>query len=242
MSADTPSCDAENKRRLLQRTSSKSQRTRERILQMSLALLNELGEQRVSTNHIAEALKISPGNLYYHFPNKAAILQLLFERYHADIMACMALPDRPVVVMDKLDYFRKLAHALSKYRFVHRSFSHLLDTYPGLLAIQRPFVQQVIQQGIVVYQQFVQAGLMQATPAELEALVINIWIVLTNWANYLDLICPPDKAQSGQLDDDHWIRQGLRQMIMLEKPYATADAHLIYEKLLNEYEQRTLST
>ena len=42
-----------------------------------------------------------------------------------------------------------------------------------------------MQQGQRIYQAFVDAGLMKMTPSEIEALIINLWIVLTNWTNFL---------------------------------------------------------
>ena len=37
-----------------------------------------------------------------------------------------------------------------------------------------------MQQGQKIYKGFVNAGLMEMTDSEIEALIINLWIVLTN--------------------------------------------------------------
>ena len=47
--------------------------TKSRILDAALALFNEQGTANVTTNHISEALGMSPGNLYYHYRNKSAL-------------------------------------------------------------------------------------------------------------------------------------------------------------------------
>ena len=64
----------------------KSNKTKDRILQISLQLFNERGERLVTTNHIAAELGISPGNLYYHFRNKQEIIKQLAQQYQVIIL------------------------------------------------------------------------------------------------------------------------------------------------------------
>ena len=65
----------------------KPNKTKDRILQISLQLFNERGERLVTTNHIAAELGISTGNLYYHFRNKQEIIKELAQQYQADAHA-----------------------------------------------------------------------------------------------------------------------------------------------------------
>jgi AcrR family transcriptional regulator len=54
--------------------------TKNRIADTALCLFNQVGTDGVSTNHIAAAMEISPGNLYYHYANKDEILLVLLDR------------------------------------------------------------------------------------------------------------------------------------------------------------------
>ena len=55
-------------------------KTKDKITNKALELFNEFGTNAVSTNHIAKALEMSPGNLYYHFKNKKEIIQELLKK------------------------------------------------------------------------------------------------------------------------------------------------------------------
>ena len=67
--------------------------TRERILETSHAMFNARGEPNVTTNHIADELEISPGNLYYHFRNKEDIVEQVFARFEARMDSTLGVPD-----------------------------------------------------------------------------------------------------------------------------------------------------
>lgn len=69
-------------------------RTVDAILDATLALLDRDGERRTTTNRIAAAAGISPGNLYYHFRHREAIVLALFDRLVQALAARRAGIDR----------------------------------------------------------------------------------------------------------------------------------------------------
>lgn len=208
----------------------KPNKTKDRILQISLQLFNECGERSVTTNHIAAELGISPGNLYYHFRNKQEIIKELAQQYQAETLEMLALPvDRPLNANDKISYFQVLSNQLWAYRFIHRDVYHLVENNEDFRKIYPRFAGQVMQQGQKIYRAFVDAGLMKMTDSEIEALIINLWIVLTNWTNFLYM--------SGHISDnthleEKWVWQALRQMVFLEGPYLMGESRQTYEQLL----------
>ena len=208
----------------------KPNKTKDRILQMSLQLFNERGERSITTNHIAAELGISPGNLYYHFRNKQEIIKELAQQYQAETLEMLALPeDRPLNANDKISYFQVLSNQLWAYRFIHRDVYHLVESNEDFRKIYPRFAGRVMQQGQKIYRAFVDAGLMKMTDSEIEALIINLWIVLTNWTNFLYM--------SGHINDNNrleekWVWQSLRQMVFLEGPYLMGESRETYEQLI----------
>ena len=109
--------------------------TRDRILDGALALFNERGTAAVSTNHIAAAIHISPGNLYYHFRDKEDIISALFERLFVAWDETFQLPADRVPELTDIDAMIASNYQLIwDYRFAYREMAALLRNDPDLHA------------------------------------------------------------------------------------------------------------
>ena len=197
--------------------------TKERILATSLELFNRLGERNVTTNHIAEALGISPGNLYYHFRNKADIVFALFERYQATVEAFLQVPaDRPLTWQDKVGYFESILQSMWGARFLHRDMAHLLNQDERLRQRYGDFVRISLQQGLRVYEGLRGAGLVELSDEQLRALLVNTWVLAASWAGFVHSLVPQQRRDE-ELDRT-LLRQGIYQMVCLEAPYLRGEA------------------
>lgn len=106
--------------------------TKEKILAAALKLFNAGDTQKATTNHIAKAAGISPGNLYYHFRNKEAIIRELYARMTAEIgFEAKALPES---MCEMRRYCTFVADVWWKYRFFRRELLFLMQRDPELEA------------------------------------------------------------------------------------------------------------
>ena len=212
-------------------------KTRERIVRTSLELFNAQGERAVSTNHIAAHLGISPGNLYYHFRNKQAIIAELFCQYEAQVDAFLRRPGaRALTIDDKTFYLEAVLAAMWHYRFLHRDLEHLLDSDPALAERYRLFAKRCLVGARDIYQGFVDAGILLMDPAQIEALTLNAWIIMTSWVRFL---CTA-RSNPGDLSEE-MLRRGIYQVLALEGGYIAPEARdaveALYRKLHVPLEQ-----
>lgn len=203
-------------------------KTRERIVEASLELFNTQGERSVTTNHIAAHLGMSPGNLYYHFRNKQAIIAELFAQYEGRVDAFLRLPaGRALTVADKTFYLQALLAAMWHYRFLHRDLEHLLEADEALAERYRGFARRCLQAATDIYRGFASAGILRMDEQQIEALTLNSWIILTSWVRFLCTI----RTASGDLSEE-LMRRGVYQILALESAHVTESAREAVQTLL----------
>ncbi len=194
-------------------------KTRDRILAAALELFNQQGERKVTTNHIAAHLGMSPGNLYYHFKNKQEIIFELFLSYELYVDTNLQVPtNRQLTVEDKLNYLQKVFQGLWEFRFIHRDMEHLLLSEEQLHSRYREFFRRCQKNTKEIYLGLREAGIIEITNQNLEGLALNTWIVVTSWFSFLQCNLLLDPNENITLD---MLKGGIYQIFQLEHPYLT---------------------
>lgn len=159
-----------------------------RILDTALALFNQRGTANVTTNHIAEAMGISPGNLYYHYGNKSEIVRGLFARILAAWEANYALPPNKPPTFRTMDAMAAGNFEIQwAHRFFFRDLTMLLAADPQLAADYRKNRETGMANTLALLRHFISAGLMQpADKRTLEDLTQLLWLVGDFWLVFRD--------------------------------------------------------
>jgi len=195
----------------------KSRVTRARILDAAQDVFNERGTAAISTNHIAAAAGLSPGNLYYHFADKQEIIRGLHTRYAA------AHEDRwhpdPHGQVSLTTLRRNLADGAAlawRYRFLHREILALLRADPLLRTDYRAVYQRRLREWVDFAQQCVEQGLVRVPrpPATLRQVSTAVWLVAENWLAFLDLVGDPS--------DPRQVAEGADLVLAVLDRYLTA--------------------
>ena len=189
-----------------------ARQTRQRILDASLAMFNAQGEPNVTTNHIADELEISPGNLYYHFRNKDDIIEQLFAVYEQRMDAALSSPSgRLPGLEDVWLQLHLVFECIWDYRFLYRDLVDILSRNRRLRLRFARILKRADEQAHTVMRGLVQAGVMRASAAELDAAATNVLVIATFWMNYA--------AARGDKDEQASIRDGIVQVMMLIAPF-----------------------
>ena len=166
-------------------------KTRDKIIDTAIALFNEQGTRAVSTNHIASAVGISPGNLYYHFRNKEDIIRAIFEQmdaYGFEQYQFILNKYQPGTIEAMEQTFAMIQEYNWRYRFFKRELSALIMNDPLLKerfqttnSQMQDMIRYTIDCGVDT------GSIKPMTTAEKEHLVDAIWLVALFWLNYLEI-------------------------------------------------------
>jgi len=197
--------------------------TRALIVETARMLFNEHGATTITTNHIARAAAISPGNLYYHFRNKEEIIRILFRDISESFDALWKGMDTIPSISELALILKKTYRLYYDYRFFYMEIATLIaaddvlksdyqETRKKRFSQQRDFFSSMSSLGIV-------KGL--ESDQDIQSALTISWIISDFWITYLFLSDTPVSPET--------LQSSLEMVFFLLKPY-------ISEPFLNEFQ------
>ena len=185
-------------------------RTAERILEVTLDLFNRFGEPNVSTTAISAELGISPGNLYYHYPAKDALINTLFDQYEEALNGLLQASDSVHNVEDAWFFLHTLFELIWEYRFLYRDLNDLLSKNRRLETHFQTVLQHKTASVRTLLDGMQRAGSLQIDTREIEPTATSMVVVLTYWLSFEYVRDPrralePESAQAALLRGAHHV-------------------------------------
>ncbi|MDG1825390.1 MAG: TetR/AcrR family transcriptional regulator [Henriciella sp.] len=188
-------------------------KTRDRILDVSLSLFNEEGEAAQTAVDIANALDMSPGNLYYHFKGKEPIIEALFDRFEEEMQIILGgSPSAVTSIEDNWVFVYIVLEEIYDFRFFYRNIGDMMERYPAMasrfrriLAMKRKAINEVLGS-------LEKRDLVHVDKRLRDHLVKQMVATLTFWLSH-------DLLEGEQRDGPRLIHDTVLQFMLLVVPY-----------------------
>ena len=195
----------------------KKAKNRDRILVASVDLFNQSGVVAVTTNHIADHLSISPGNLYFHFRNKEEIICELFDQMTRETYE--AWKPTSGAYAFPLELVERSFEVYWTYRFLHREMYHLRRKDPTLSRKWKSHLaksQRILQ---AHYSYWVKNGIMRKVNDPKEMRMISDLVMITS-SSFLQFFESAEKPAGKRT-----LRDGSNHLLRLLLPYHSDPQH-----------------
>lgn len=195
-------------------------KTSDRVLDAAVRLFNRRGTKAVTTNHIAEAAGISPGNLYYHFRNKEEIIRAIFQGM-VRRMEGGGPHGSGGYVRPSLEHLEGLFSELLSlhwdYRFFFLELGPLIGRDARLKVMFQGLQRRRLGEISASIRDFIEMGIARPMdPDTVEFLATGIWMISAFWHSFLS-------AWGGRVTPVRSAR-GVWLMRNLLKPYLNESA------------------
>lgn len=189
-------------------------KTKDRIIHIARDLFNREGVAQISTNHIAEAVGISPGNLYYHFRNKEDIIRAICNQLFTQTGEMFQPPtDRSPTLEDVQMWVRANFEVTWEYAFVYRELPALIQQDMELATLYRTTRERGYTgfRHLIVLLQETHVLTQNMDDTTIQHLADLFWLITESWLTALEL--------QGLAPTEDNKQRGMALMLLILQPY-----------------------
>ena len=200
--------------------------TRQKILKTALKLLNEHGVNQVSAKTIAARMKISDGNLRYHFRTKEDILYALYLDLVKQLNQAFDQHQRNLATLSSM--YRALVYTFNQfaaYRFLLLDFTEIMRQYSSIRNHYQTLYRLRQQQFERVIEDLKLSGTLRndINKQQYTNLAVHFNIVSDFWLAHAEILYPEDATNHLA----HFAQVAFSLMV----PYLTKEGRKEYDLL-----------
>ncbi|MCF6287609.1 MAG: TetR/AcrR family transcriptional regulator [Proteobacteria bacterium] len=205
-------------------------KTKERIIVTALRLFNDEGEANVTTNHIADEMDISPGNLYYHYRSKDDIIWQIFQNYEKKIRQVLTQKNVNYSSLEDMwFYLHMVFEVIAEYRFLYRNLIALMHRIEFLKRHFRHILAMKSQTALVIMTKLADDGLLNADKQTIASLADQIALTATFWLNYSIAI------YDDNFDEEKKLSHGIFHIMRMVAPFLAEDDKELLDEISTQY-------
>lgn len=199
--------------------------TKNYILARSLKLFNMNGFVNVRLQHIADAVSISVGHLAYHFKNKDAIIETLYDQLKEDQEVILYEFRTAHLFEDINQQLVRISQLQKKYLFFYLDTLEVLRAYPAIKEKHQQHIAWQLQQIAWMFEFNLFRGSFKepAQEGQYKKSTWLFWITVDNWM-HARLISGLDPLNEEDFLQDIW------NLLM---PYFTEEGQQEFQLLCN---------
>lgn len=159
-------------------------KTRQRIQEKTIELLNARGLSNVTMRDVSGALNISPGNLTYHYPKWESLMDDIFTGFQKGMSE--VYDHFPTDISEVASYIERIFNLQAEYAFIFSDFYIFFLQNPIYDNIKVEFFQERMTIMREALQRLVVKKYLYPASDEhnYDLLVKNTWLLLSGWHGF----------------------------------------------------------
>ena len=133
---------------------------------------------------ISAELSISPGNLYYHYPAKDALINAMFDRYERSLDELLNASDGVRDVEDAWFFLHSLFELIWQYRFLYRDLNDLLSKNRRLELHFQAVLKNKTHAIKALLDGMSRSGAITIAPGSVEPTATTMVVLITFWLSF----------------------------------------------------------
>jgi AcrR family transcriptional regulator len=198
-----------------------------------LDLFNRFGEPNVAPATIAAALKMSTGNLYYHYPSKAELINTLLDDYVQSIEKILPAANDIEGLDDAWFFLHTLFEKIGAYQFLYRDLSDLLSKNRILEKQIQSLIAKKTNAIESLLNSLVRHHVMTIERSDAKTTATSMTALMTYWLSFEYIQNPRSTQDPAHAEQS--LAEGAFHVLNLLSPYLLVDERKHLKALMSVY-------